>query len=41
MGVADLEGVREHGRARQRRRRGRWTRGKTIVFVGRHGSLRQ
>jgi hypothetical protein len=41
MGVADLESVREHGGEREHRRRGRWTRGKAIVFVGRHGSLRK
>jgi hypothetical protein len=41
MGVADLEGVREHGGEREQRRRDRWTRVKAIVFVGRHGSLRK
>jgi hypothetical protein len=39
-GGAALEGVRAHGGEREPRRRGRGTRSKAIVFVGRHGSLR-
>src|SRR5712691_10106245 len=39
MGVADLEGVGERGRQRDRRRRGRWTRVKAQVVVRCHGSL--
>jgi hypothetical protein len=41
MGVADLESVSEHGGEREQRRRGRWTRGKAIIFVGRHDSRRK
>jgi hypothetical protein len=41
MEVADLEGLREHGGERERRRRGRWARGKARVVVGRHGSLQK